>query len=66
MIVSMSNEDIANQCYSYYVDQKEYENEQMDEFMEFVKQFGLENYRIIAMELVQLSGVDDQILGHEE
>lgn len=47
----MSNPEIAAECYAYYID-KEDQKDSLDDFLEFTKTFGLENYRILAMEIV--------------
>lgn len=47
----MSNPEIAAECYAYYIDNED-QKDSLDGIMDFTKTFGLENYWILAMEIV--------------
>jgi hypothetical protein len=66
VIISQCNEEIATECYNNYTDQREFEKDTIDDFMAFVKKFGIANYSTLAMEIAAFSGIEDDIQASEE
>lgn len=64
--MNQSSEETAKECYAFFMDQEEYNNETNEIIEEFIWIKGVKDYQNMLFDLNQIAGVEKKIIEIEE